>query len=255
MQVIIKSAIIGQLAYVDWDTEEDEVVKQFGEQSNSFVFSYIVSVIGAGGGMAMFLKVGPSRIVGEGWNMSTISPLVLCFLAVFLTLFGKMFLLQDMMPDSSGWFTAELAGVWASFLLFPQFLISLYALSGAVGSRRLFPIIAQYPAFLATPMLTSLTFGPHTEYGYVSFSPKYTLVNFVVTTVMTAALVFVSIFFYAVSYGELVGPLGFLVICQFFTLVPALVVQFPNSKIAKHLQFDVAVLNVISGESEDVVTT
>ena len=169
-----------------------------------------------------------------------------------------MLFLQYMMPDSSGWTTAELAGVWASFLLFPQFLISLYALSGAVGSRRLFPIIAQYPAFLATPMLTSLTFGPHTEYGYVSFSPKYTLVNCVVTAVMAAALVFVSIFFYAVSYGDLVGPLGVLVIGQFCTLLPPLAVQFPNSKIAKvftSFQLDVAVLNVISGESEDVVTT
>ena len=68
MQVIIKSAIIGQLLNVDWDTEEDEVVKQFNVQSVVFIISYGVSQLGAGVGMAMFLKTGPARIAGDGWT-------------------------------------------------------------------------------------------------------------------------------------------------------------------------------------------
>ena len=258
LQVLIKSAIWGQLLNVDWDTEEDEVVKQFGEQFNSFLFSYIVSVIGAGGGMAMFLKVGPSRIVGEGWNMSTIMPLGWCFIAVYSTLVGKMFLLQAMMPDSSGWTTALRAVVWASFLFLPQFLLSLSALYKAADRRRLFPTLAQFPAFLATPMLTSITFGPHTEKGYVAFAPKLTIANTVLTLVTAVGLVFVSGHFYDGNYDDLAVSLGILVGGQLVTLALALAVKFPNNKIVKWFDLDqmaiLAVLNTASGESEEVVT-
>ena len=235
-------------------TEQDEIVIKFGEQSAGFLISYIVSLLGAGVAMVMFLKSGPSRIVMEGWSTSSIKPLVFSFAAVFSTLVGKMNFLKSMMPDSSGWSTAERAVVWATFLLLPQFILSLFALYRAVGCRRLLPTIAQFPAFLATPLLTSLTFGPHTEYGYVSFSPKFTIVNSVMTTVMATVLAFVCGYFYTVSYVYLTVSLAALVLAQFTTLTLALAVQFPNSEIAKFLQFDAAALNVVSGESDYVFT-
>ena len=207
--------------------------------------------------MAMFLKSGPARIVREGWSVFTILPLFLCFLAVFGTLAGKMYLLQDMMPDSSGWATAELAGVWATFLLLPQFLLSIFALYKAAGCRRLFPIIAQFPALLATPMLTTITFGPHTEKGFVAFSTKYTVINIVMTLVMAVALVFVSGHFYALSYGDMVATLGCLVLGLLATLFLSMSLQFPNSKMVKCLFLDMfaiqAVLDTGTGESENIV--
>ena len=231
----------------------------FGDnQSVGFTISLVVSLIGAGVAMSMFLKTGPARIVREGWTVYTPSPLLFCILAVMSTLGGKMFFLKYLTPGSSGWLTAELAGVWASFLLLPQFLLSLFALYKAAGCRRLFPIIAQFPAFLATPMLTSITYGPHTEKGFVAFSPKFTIANTVITLVTAVALVFVSGHFYDVSYGGLAGSLGCLVAGQLVTLALALPLQFPNNKIVKKMFFNewaiLAVLNTATAESEEVVT-
>lgn len=247
-----KTAIIGQLLGIDWDTEEDEVVKKFGQQTAGFIFSYFVSLFGAGVAMAMFLKTGPCGIIPEGWSKATIGPLSFCFVSVCLTLAVKMVLLRDMVPGSTGRATAERAAVWATFLLLPQLLLSILALGLATGWRRLLPTIAQFPALLTTPLLTPLTFGPHTKPGYVALSPKLTLVNAGLTVAMAAAMLPVAGHCYAADYGQMARGLGILVLDQVVTLTLALALQYLNGRIAKFLElvFDIAILNVDTGESE-----
>ena len=224
---------------------------QFGHFSARL--SWVVSVFGEVGALTMFLKSGPTRIVEEGWSKSTLKQLFSCFLAVFLTLVGKMYFLMFMMIETTGWSTAELVGVWAAFLLLPQFLISILALSTAVGCCRLLPTIAQYPALVANPMLTSVTFGRHNKYGYIAFSPMFTIANSIITVVMAVALFVVTGDFYALSDIRLLGSVGVLVGGSFCAIDLALAVKFPNSMCAKKSGFtfvDVAVFNVVTGDSE-----
>lgn len=156
-----------------------------------------------------------------------------------------------MMPDSSGWATAERAAVWAAFIILPQLLLCNFALRRAAGCKRILPIIGQFPAILGTPIVATLAFGPHTKEGFVVFSPKYTLLNAGITVVMGAALVPVANYFYSASYGDMVKAVAFIVFFQFFALTLALTHQFPNSKAVKflRLKLDVAVLDAVSMES------
>ena len=239
---------MGQLEGIDWRIEEDEVVTELGKRTSGFMTSFFVSALGAGFAMLMFIKSGPCGLIGEKWSRETVKGTGLCFVSGFLTLAGKIYFLYELMRGTSGTTSAERAAVWISFMLLPQLLLSLLALGRATGCRRLFSIIGHFPALLVTPVIFSLAFGPNNKKGYLSFSPKYTSVNAMITVVMTLALTMPTVIlsggtrnFPGVSFS------GFWVVVLMFGQFCA---AAPNARLAK--MFDVSALNIVSGESETV---
>jgi hypothetical protein len=162
-------------------------------------------------------------------------PLLFSFLCTFSTLGVKVTLLMMMTTNTKSSETVSRVLLWAAGTILPQCLLAMVALSRAMGCQLL-PVLTSFPALLATPLFTPLTFGRAGRHqGAVAFSLNWTLANILATMVGGTAVALVGHLHFCVN-GAVLTLMVVMALAMLPTVPLIIAATHPDSVLARLFQ-------------------